>query len=124
MNFLLLTIQIEYAQLYFCLATVMVVSVVDGTFFYLIPNRSLPQQFYNKDMGFIRTTSYQPGRTDGRKDEVSWVSSQRSYYYPVGPSGPIPPFEYLENFERPPVDIYDQQYGAAAAPGFGGILFG
>lgn len=102
----------------------MVATVVDGSVFLLIPDRSPSQQFYNKDMGFIRKTSYQPGRTDGRKDEVSWVSSHRSYYYPVGPSGPIPPFEYLENFERPPVDIYDQQYGNAAAPGFGGILFG
>jgi hypothetical protein len=106
----------------------MVASVVEGTFLHLIPYKSLPQQFYNKDsmMGFLKTTaSFQPGRTTvGRKDETySLVSSQRSYYYPVGPSGPIPPFEYLENFERPPVDIYDQQYGAAA-PGFGGILFG
>ena len=113
------------AQLYLCFAAVVVAShVVDGTVLFLIPNRSPTQQFYSKDMGFVRTTSYQPGRTDGKNEEVSWISSRRSYYYPVGPSGPIPPFEYLENFERPSVDIYDQQYGAAAAPGFGGILFG
>ena len=101
----------------------MVASVVQGTFLFLVPYKSLPQ-FYNKDLGFIKTTSFQPGKSsDEKREEVSWVSSRRSYYYPVGPSGPIPPFEYFENFERPQVDIYDQQYNAAA-PGFGGILFG
>uniref|UniRef100_A0A0P6HFW4 Uncharacterized protein n=1 Tax=Daphnia magna TaxID=35525 RepID=A0A0P6HFW4_9CRUS len=104
-----------------CLVALVMTSIAEGTFLFRIPimNR---QYFHDKNIGFVRTSSYQPGRNSARKD-ISWMSSRRSYYYPAGPSGPVPPFEYSENFERPPVNIQNPRYGAAA-PGFGGILFG
>ncbi|KAI9561976.1 hypothetical protein GHT06_012939 [Daphnia sinensis] len=105
-----------------CLAALVMASIAEGTFLFMIPKTN-HQFYYDKNIGFVRTSSYQPGRSDPARNEISWVSSRRSYYYPTGPSGPVPPFEYSENFERPPVNIQNPQYGAAA-PGFGGILFG